>query len=363
MTPEFELYYGKSNITENIKPYLLDLSYTDHLAEQSDELQVSFADSSLKWIDTWFPTQGDVLQLKLGYAGQALVDLGKFEIVEIEFNYDYSGASVSLKALSTGISKANRTNQPKAYVNTTLKAIVEDVARKLKLNLTGTIQHIPLQRVSQYQERDVEFLTRLAAEYNHSFKIVDKTLVFTTMQSLQQREPVVELDLSQVIAIRLSDTVKDMAKVVEVKGFHVKKKQTLHAKQTTKDKRQNTSNNKKQNATSPQASPSKDKNSNSKSKTAKTPPLSNTLKVVGRADSQQQIDAKAAATTAKQEDEQQSGTIQLIGNAKLVAGNTILLKSFGKFNGKYLIKSARHSFSYGQGFMTDIDIRMLEYIA
>lgn len=335
--PIFEIFYNQHLLTHHIKPTLLSLVYTDHLSDQSDELQVTFEDQERKWIGSWFPTQGAELTVQLGYWGEPLVNLGAFELDEIEWQHSKtSGSVVSLKALSTGISKANRTLKPKAYENTTLASIVRKVATQLKLKVTGTVANIPIKRVTQYQERDVEFLTRLAHEYHHSFKIVGKTLVFTTLESLEQRSPVATLEMEQVLSIRLRDRVKDTAKHVQIVGFNSKRKKIL--KQTKKAKRKR-----------PTKKQVKSHNGD-------------TLKIITRGESQAQIDARANAVLAQQADDQQAGNISVIGNPKLVAGNTILLTGFGFFSGKYLIKSARHSYSRSQGYLTDIEVRMLEFI-
>ena len=167
--PDFTLFYEKTNITAEIEPSLIELTYTDYLEGQSDELSVQFEDINGKWIRQWFPTQGDKLKVAIGYQGEPLVEIGAFEIDEVE--YSYHPSSITLRALSTGISKSNRTLKPKAYENTTLAQVVAMVAERLKLKVVGKIRHIPIQRITQYQERDVEFLARLAREYHHSFKI------------------------------------------------------------------------------------------------------------------------------------------------------------------------------------------------
>lgn len=337
MIPDFSLMYEGKNITQDVKPYLLDLTYTDYLAGQSDEIDLTFEDREQKWINSWFPTQGDKLTVAIGYKGYELTPLGSFEITEVEWTYDVlSGSVVSVKGLSAGISKASRTVQPKAYENTTLKKLVEMVAQRLKLNVTGTIAHVPIKRVTQYQERDVEFLTRLANEYHHSFKIEGNTLIFTTMESLKQRQSVQDLDLTQVISIRLKDNVKDTAKKVEVKGFNSQKKQVIKSEKQVDDSK------------------------GSKDKTKHKPKLTNTLKIVTRGESQEQIEARAISAQQQQEDEQQAGNIMLIGNPKLLAGNTIHLTHVGVFSGKYLIKSARHNLSRTQGYSTEIEIRMVK---
>lgn len=86
-----------------------------------------------------------------------------------------------------------------------------------------------------------------------------------------------------------------------------------------------------------------------------------TLKITTRGESQEQIDARGDAALSEQNEDQSAGDITLIGNPKLVAGSTILLKNLGVFSGKYLIKQSRHTFNK-QGYTTSIEVRMLEFI-
>lgn len=144
------------------------------------------------------PDSGDKLKAAIGYQGEFLTDIGEFEIDEVE--YSYKPSTINLKALSTGISKANRTLKPKAYENTTLAQVVAKVADNLKLKVVGKIKAIPIKRITQYQERDVEFLARLAREYHHSFKIVGNQLVFTDKSELGQSEPVLMLEERDTIS-------------------------------------------------------------------------------------------------------------------------------------------------------------------
>ena len=114
--PNFVLTYEQKDITASVEPYLLSFSYTDYLGEQSDELQLHFEDVDGRWLRTWFPEQGDKLSIGCGDQFTGLINWGSFELAEIEWQRNMQGGDVvSLKALSTGISHANRTLQPKAY--------------------------------------------------------------------------------------------------------------------------------------------------------------------------------------------------------------------------------------------------------
>lgn len=333
--PDFSLFYEKADITVEIEPYLIELSYTDYLEGQSDELTVQFEDIAGKWIRGWFPTQGDRLIAALGYQGQQLIEIGAFEIDEVE--YQYKPSIITLRALSTGMSRANRTLKPKAYENTTLVQIVAEVAGRLKLKLVGKIKAIPIQRITQYQERDVEFLMRLAYEYHHSFKIVGEQLVFTDKAELGQEEAVLILDESDTISLRLRDRIKDTAKAVNLSGYDANGKKVIKKSKKATALRQEFE----------QARAATE----------------DELMIVTRGESQEQIDARADAALAEQNEDQCAGDIRLLGNPQLVAGATIILRNLGVFSGKYLIKSSRHSMSRFQGYITDIEVRMLEFIA
>lgn len=331
--PDFTLAYEQKDITGDIAPYLLSISYTDYLEGQSDELQVEFEDTDGRWLRGWYPAQGDRLSLGLGDQFTGLVDFGSFEIAEIEYNHPPS--TVSVKALATGIAKANRTRQGKAYENTTLAEIVRKVAGRLKLQATGEVADIRIQRVTQYQERDVEFLKRLAEEYGHSFKIVGKKLVFTDNRKLKERPPVAVLNPADIISVRLRDLIKGVPDKAVVQGYDPKTKKNITSERRAKPRRSK----------------------------AKRSTAADTLKIIpNKGESQAQTNARADAALDKAQDEQCAGSITLFGNAKLVAGQTVELKQFGKFSGRYLVNQARHEYSRSSGYTTEAEIKMIAYI-
>ncbi|HFC8507225.1 TPA: phage late control D family protein [Neisseria subflava] len=331
--PDFTLSYENKDITGDIAPYLISFVYTDYLEGQSDELQVEFEDVDGRWLRGWYPEQGDALSLSLGDQFTGLVALGSFEIAEIEYNHPPS--TVSMKALAAGISKASRTLKGRAYENTTLAEIVRQVAARLKLEPSGQVKDIKIKRITQYQERDIEFLSRLAKEYGHTFKIVGNKLVFADNATLKEREVVVVLSPEDMTRIRLRDLIKGVPTQVEMRGYDPKTKKTVSATRKTKSLRP-------------------------KSKRGHT---GDTLKIVpNKGESQAQLNARADAKLAEAQDDQCAGNITLFGNALLVAGQTVRLKNMGKFSGKYLVKQARHEYRSNSGYTTELEIKMIEYI-
>ena len=331
--PDYVIKYEGKDITGDLKYCLLSISYTDYLGGQSDELQLEFEDVDGRWIRAWYPEQGDALSLSVGDQFTGMVSWGSFEIAEIE--YDHPPSVVSIKALSTGITRANRTLQPKAYEKTTLAKIVRTIAERLKLSVTGTVADIQIERITQYQESDVEFLARLAREYGHTFKIVDKTLVFHANVELAKQEPVAVLNPADIKRIRVRDLIKGVPDEAVVTGYDAKNKQKRQSRRKAKPRRPN----------------------------SKRPTTKDTLHIVAnRGESDQQMAARADAALNDAQQSQVAGTIELVGNAKLVSGQVVQLKGFGKFSGKYLVKRAHHDIKKSSGYGAELEVKMVEYV-
>ena len=203
------------------------------------------------------------------------------------------------------------------------------------MKVTGTIRHIPIERVTQYQERDVEFLTRLAKEYGHTFKIVGRQLVFQANDALAEQKPVAVLLPEDIKNFRLRDLIKGVPQEAVVSGYDAKRKTTRRTRRHSKALRPG----------------------------GKRASSGDTLKIVAnRGESQAQVNARADAALANAQQSQVAGNFSMVGNAKLVAGQVVQLKGFGKFSGKYLVKQARHEIRRGGGFTSDLEVKMVEYV-
>lgn len=318
--PVFVLSYEQKNITSDITPYVRSVTYTDYLSGQSDELEVELEDADGRWVRHWYPGKGDTLSLKIGYEAAPLLPCGAFEIDEIEFAQP--PATVSIRGLATGVKKSVRTRVGRAYENTTLAAIAQRIAKRNKLTLTGKIRDIRIDRVTQYKERDIELLTRLAMEYGHAFKIVGRKLVFTDIADLRSGKSVATLKATDLIAIRLRDKIKDIYRNAKV-TYHDPKTKKLVVSEVKDDRVAS----------------------------------GDTLKLSGRSASKATAEAKGRAALDEANQQQTAGSLTLQGNPKLVAGVTFDLADCGKLSGKYLIESARHHLDRGGGYVTELEVK------
>jgi len=311
----FVLTYQQHNITRNVSQHLLSVSYDDYLTGQADSLAVELEDTDGKWREQWYPGHGDSLTLSMGWEGQPLRALGRFEIDEVELNCPPS--TITIHGLATGIKAALRTPSHHAYENTTLPAIAQQIAARQGLELIGTIQPIPLDRLTQ-QDADLTFLRNLAAEYDYAFKITGHRMVFHAISALAKAAPVATLVLQDLSNVNLRDQIKNVPQAVEIKHKDPATKTLV----TYKIENNQTV-----------AVPSS---------VSKTTTSGDTQKSRKRSASTEESKAKAQAQLAKANRERTTGNWSAMGRSNLVSGNVVTLVAAGKLGGHYLITSSQH---------------------
>ena len=175
-------------------------------------------------------------------------------------------------------------------------------------------------RITQNQERDLSFLTKLAEQYGYIFKIAENNLVFYDVQKLKGSKLTQIFYKQDLIHINLREKTSQKYKAVQVSYFDPKKKKTVKA-------------------------------------TARNENVAkgDTLKITARCSDKKQaiVKAKAALGTA---DDKIEGSLEFIGNPYLIAGTNIELKGIGHFSGKYHIKQARHVYDRSNGYKTYCEV-------
>lgn len=318
LTPIFELFYEKKNITKDVSPYVTSISYTDVEHGESDELEITFEDSAKLWQDAWLPTKGDSLRLYLGYKDEKLLNCGCFEIDELEYNAPPD--TITVKGLATGIKKPLRQKNSVGYENKTLKQIAKEIADKHNLTLVGDIADVRVDRITQNKTQDLTFLTKLAEQYGYIFKIAENNLVFYNVSQLKDAKAIQILYKTDFSMLSFREKTSQRYKSVEVSYFDPKKKKTLKA-------------------------------------TARNEKVEkgDTLKITARCSDKKQaiMKAKAALGTA---DIKIEGYFEIVGNPNLVAGGNVEIKGIGHFSGKYHITHARHVLDRLRGYKTICEV-------
>ena len=324
--PVFRLIYGQKDITSDLTPYVISVTYSDHLTGQSDEIEVVLEDTDGRWIGPWYPGKGDTLTLKVGYDNEPLLACGSFEIDEIEFSDPPS--TVSIRGLGSWPGKPVRTRNSMGFEKTTLAAIAQHVAKRNGFTLTGKIRHIPIDRATQYGENDVAFLSKIADEYGYAFKVSGKRLIFTEIATLLAGDAVAVFAPQDMTGIRITDKINFVYKDAKVKHHDSKKKKLV--------------------VYGVQADGQVGETGKSTS--------SDTLKTTSRASDKATAQVKAESKLKKANLEQTTGAITVPGDPELVAGLMIGVENLGRLDGKYLVQSALHRIDRASGYTTELEI-------
>lgn len=328
VSPKVIITYQNKDITADISPYLIDVSYTDVLEGESDSLEITLSDADARWLHAWYPNHGDELSLKIGYENSPLLDCGLFEIDEISL--DGPPDVVKIKALAAGVKRAVRTHNGRAYENTSLRDIANTIAKRNKLKLLGDVAPIAIARATQVYETDLTFLKNLAAEYGYSFSVRGSSLTFFKRATLKAEAAILVLSRADVASYSFSDKVHGVVSASTVSYHDAKAKTTRII--TVKDGVASTS-----------------------TRTNRT--SIDTLKTNVRAENDAQAKLKAEAHLDAANEDQTMANFGLMGNVKLVAGVNVQLESFGQFNGKYHMNKSTHKFSRNGGYSTDIELK------
>lgn len=223
--PAWVVTYGQKDITHDISPYILSVSYTDKLSGESDEIQIVLEDTEQLWQGDWYPGKGDMLTVSLGYAGQKLLAAGTFSIDEIELSGPPD--TVSIRGLAASVTSAMRTKSNRGFEGTTLGAIAQRIAKKHGLQLVGKIESLQIDRVTQYAETDLAFLKRLATEYGYMVKITHTQIIFSHLISLHDAPPLKTISRSDISRFSFRDTINRIYKAARLKHQHSQTKKMV----------------------------------------------------------------------------------------------------------------------------------------
>lgn len=161
--PTFRLTVDGRDIAQLISPRLMNLELTDNRGVEADQLSITLSDhDGLLSI----PPKGAVLRMWLGWSDTGLVDKGTYTVDETE----HSGAPdvLSIRARSADLRKGLKTKRERSWSNTTLGAVLADIAtgNGLTTTVAETLGGLPILQLDQANESDANLITRLGEEFD-----------------------------------------------------------------------------------------------------------------------------------------------------------------------------------------------------
>jgi len=306
-----KILWNAKDVTKDVSVYLSSFSYVDVEEGFSDDLTLSFDNSTGIWSNEWYPQKGDTLQAYFGF--NSLTDSGLFEIDEITV----SGPPdmIQVKCLAAGITKALRTRNNKAFENQTLRQIATFFAIKHNLKLvdqSSMLSKINLDRKTQKDTTDLKFLTDLAKEYGFIFAVRGNQLVFTSYYALDNAASIGTIDIREISSYDLTEKTTDTYASATFKARIPKQNKVINQKSSYTDWDGKII-------------------------------VEDTLMTSGKATSAGQAEAKTNANLWGKNKFKQSGSISVPGNARYISGVNFDLTGIGVLSGKWHIVKSTHT--------------------
>lgn len=186
--PAWRVTLDGADLTEKIRPRLLDLTLAEARSEEADQLDLRIHDSDGRMA---IPKRDAVLNVSLGWVGSGLIDKGSFKVDEVE----HSGAPdiISIRARSADLTKAMRVRAERSWHDTTLRAVLDSIAKRhgLATRIDAALGAIAVPHLDQTGESDVHLITRLGKRHDAVATVKAGTLIFmpvgkgTTASGLQ----------------------------------------------------------------------------------------------------------------------------------------------------------------------------------
>lgn len=339
-----EVTYDGRDISEDLQPYLLGVTYTDNRGGKADEVTISLQDRGGLWRADWLPGLGATLRVRIhaddwGEGGGSLF-CGVFTLDKLSLAGPPSTVQLSGVSIPPG-SVARTTKRSRAWEQVTLRRVAEDVAASAGLSLVWDVEEAPgiLDRVDQSSETDLAFLARVCRDYRIEVKAQDGQLVLWDVTAYQGKDPVTTYTLGESRVLGWSLDVKAYLYTPKVKVVYQDPWWGV-PQQSTVDE----------------------------AEALRGPLPGDPLGLEGasfddaaaevlrkRARSKAEAEAKAKAALLARTEHSAEGSITVVGDVRLVAANPIQLSGWGKLDGRYLLDTATHTL--GKTYTTTAKIK------
>ena len=178
--PIWRVTLDGADLTERMRPRLLDLGLSEARGGEADQLDLRIHDHDGRMA---IPSRGALLRVAIGWKGEGLVDKGSFLVDEAE----HSGAPdiISVRARSANLTQPMRTRTERSWHDTTLGAVLKDVANKhgLKTRIDPALAAREVKHLDQTGESDVHLITRLGQRHDAVCTVKAGTLLFVPIGS------------------------------------------------------------------------------------------------------------------------------------------------------------------------------------
>ncbi|WP_288230889.1 contractile injection system protein, VgrG/Pvc8 family [uncultured Desulfovibrio sp.] len=324
------------DVSMDLQPYLLTLTYTDKADDELDDLQLTIEDREGLWQGDWLPRHGDVIAVSIlaenfRASGTEELDCGEFETDELTLDSRAEGGDVvSIKAVpACAKSSLLLQRKTRAWADAPLSTVAADVVGPAGLDLLYKAPAIVYGRVEQRQEADLAFLQRITKEQGLRVALKSRLCVIYAGQSADALEPLAfrraELDAADLSLKHSLDGVYTQCVV----GYT-----DAGTSDTTE-----------------------------KSYQPELPPTTGKVLTINkRIEHPAQAERVAKAELRAKNCREMTGRFDGLGDTRLRAGTVLRAEGWGHFDTDYVVQQATHSLSRDGGYRTSAElVKALDY--
>ena len=335
-----ELYvlYKNKNMSYTIKPFVQGFTFSKTIAGQGDSFSFSLADPQRKWLSTWKPKTSSDLYASAkhwGFDGSQNVRkvvFGHFAINSI--NVKSLPSTVSITATSIPKGKGAKTKHTQTYKSCTIRSVCTIIAKRLGVKLLYKANSTPSYDVlEQTKENDLTFLKRICSENGFSVKISTKYLTILDDADLEAKptKAIIKSTNQRLKSFDFTETLTGRYRSCKI--YYIEEKEYTVGKEKKKKKIMH-----------------------SQTFTPKNQPVGDVLVVEEEFKSRASAKRKAQNKLREANKDMNTGTLTFFGLLNINEGDTVTLKGFGGFDGKYIIVTYGGSFTTS-GTESTLEIR------
>lgn len=358
--------YEDKDISTELQPYIQSFSYNDNSKNEIDDIELTLENTDGRWFYEWFPDEGAKLTVsivKKRWSDELIEETmpcGNFFIDQI----DLAPGTISLKALAIPLGNLKNQVNSVAWEKISLQDIATDISNKHSVTLEYYVDNeIRYERVDQDKEADLVFLNRICVEEGLALKATASKIIIYDEEKFEKNEEVLELsrllDVKMIKDYKFSRTNKEIYDKVEVSYYDPTTKKLIREVLTKEqlEKRKEAEDNKEKNQKKPVASRRQQKKDENLQKKEDKKNNGKTLKINSTAKGRDNR-KKAEKALEKENKEKETAGLTLVGDFNLLAGQNIVLKDFGHFDGKYAIEKATHTLD--DVYTTEVELKKVK---
>lgn len=366
------LLFASKDITEDLLPDLRSFSYVENEKDEADEISILLKDSEGKWADLWTPDGGETVDAYLSKGTTTDKGLNRAELYCGRFFIDSMRVSGSprtfeIRAVSIPLNTAIRKKiKTKNWEGKSLEFIAEEKAKEASVTLVYDAEENPFyDRVDQSGESDLQFLSRLCQDAGLSIKVTEETIVIFDQLYYEKQEATHEFVLGESDILSWS---------FETTQSEIYRSCTVNYRDPKQKKKGSAGSNNLQEVLADEgeteSGPTNIKDYLADETKKKVNPAVMSYTYVDEsvdANGQEYVMKKRAKSIgeakrlAKAKLRQLNlcrvtGSMMVLGDVMLRAGEVISCIGFGSFDGNFYIEQASHSVSSG-GYTTSLILR------